>query len=177
MNSSYNNISIIDDDTPTPPQSSQQSNERKAHSDFIVISSDEEDGSTIAEKKISDLEFTIKRLKRENREAKKAQDDIEKLVARYVDALEEVWGELEEFREHANRRKIVRGLFHLAVLPSFNCAIQENTKLNDDLTLPDCGHIFCEGCIQEWFGSTLANYRQEHPDFHHNMPIPVPDVV
>ncbi len=56
-------MSIIDD-APTPPQSNKQSNERKTRSDVIVISSDEEGPPTIAENKVSDLKFTIKRLKR-----------------------------------------------------------------------------------------------------------------
>ena len=30
-----------------------------------------------------------------------------------------------------------------------------------------CGHTFCQNCLQEWFGSQLAQYMSTHP--HYNM--------
>ncbi len=53
---SSNNTAIIEGDPPRP--------QATAKDNAIMISSDEEDASAIAEKKISDLKYTIKRLKR-----------------------------------------------------------------------------------------------------------------
>ncbi|KAK0440297.1 hypothetical protein EV421DRAFT_1905443 [Armillaria borealis] len=174
--SSTDRTAIIEGNSPDH-QTSQQEKKRKAKRDVIVISSDEEDASTIAENKISDLTFTIKRLKRENCESKIALNVMDKLVTRYADDLEQVREELEELRQDTRRCKIDPAKLKDDLL----CAICKSKMWHPFIyaipSLPDCGHIFCEGCIREWFVVTETNYRRENLHFHHNMPILVPDLI
>jgi len=37
--------------------------------------------------------------------------------------------------------------------------------------LPECGHIFCQTCLQEWFNTTLAHFLATHPHYDANNPM------
>ena len=37
--------------------------------------------------------------------------------------------------------------------------------------LPECGHIFCQACLQDWFNTTLAHFLATHPDYDANHPM------
>jgi hypothetical protein len=37
--------------------------------------------------------------------------------------------------------------------------------------LPECGHIFCQTCLQEWFSTTLAHFLATHPNYDANNPM------
>ena len=53
----------------------------------------------------------------------------------------------------------VRPVLHPPQLPT-------NSRLHaDDVpSLPDCGHTFCEGCLQDWFDKTLSEHtRHQRP--------------
>jgi hypothetical protein len=34
--------------------------------------------------------------------------------------------------------------------------------------LPECGHTFCQSCLQDWFGTTLAQFMTTHPHYNIN---------
>lgn len=38
-------------------------------------------------------------------------------------------------------------------------------------SLPDCGHTFCQSCLQDWFGATQAQYIAAHPEYNPNQPL------
>ncbi len=35
-------------------------------------------------------------------------------------------------------------------------------------SLPDCGHTFCQNCLQDWFSSTQAQFMTSHPGYDPN---------
>jgi hypothetical protein len=37
--------------------------------------------------------------------------------------------------------------------------------------LPDCGHVFCQTCLQDWFNTTLAHFSATHPHYDANNPV------
>jgi len=41
-------------------------------------------------------------------------------------------------------------------------------------SLPGCGHIFCQSCLQDWFSTTLAQFMNANPHYNinqaHNIP-------
>lgn len=39
-------------------------------------------------------------------------------------------------------------------------------------SLPECGHVFCMSCLQDWFSTTLAQHMTAHPNYVLNPPIP-----
>ncbi|KAF8621529.1 hypothetical protein AX15_007701 [Amanita polypyramis BW_CC] len=34
--------------------------------------------------------------------------------------------------------------------------------------LPDCGHTFCQSCLQDWFSTTLFKFMADHPEYDQN---------
>ncbi len=42
----------------------------------------------------------------------------------------------------------------------------ERHALMKDIRFPDCGHVFCQSCIQDLFKITQRNFCQVHPRFH-----------
>ncbi|KAK0501948.1 hypothetical protein EDD18DRAFT_1346511 [Armillaria luteobubalina] len=43
--------------------------------------------------------------------------------------------------------------------------------------LPDCGHVFCRKCIQDWFAATQKSHQERHPRHHHDQPVLVPQLI
>jgi hypothetical protein len=41
-------------------------------------------------------------------------------------------------------------------------------------SLPDCGHIFCLSCLQDWFGTTLAQFMNANPHYNVNQARNIP---
>jgi len=39
-------------------------------------------------------------------------------------------------------------------------------------SLPQCGHVFCERCLENWFSTTLVQHLVTHPTFDPNPIIP-----
>lgn len=40
------------------------------------------------------------------------------------------------------------------------------------ISLPECGHTFCQSCLQDWFGTTLTQFMTTHPHYNVNAPNP-----
>ncbi|THH14462.1 hypothetical protein EW146_g5872 [Bondarzewia mesenterica] len=43
-------------------------------------------------------------------------------------------------------------------------------KMWSPYVLTDCGHIFCQGCLTDWFNTTLVQYLNAHPTYNLNLP-------
>ena len=42
------------------------------------------------------------------------------------------------------------------------------------VSLPECGHIFCLSCLQDWFGRTLAQFINANPHYSINQAQNIP---
>lgn len=52
----------------------------------------------------------------------------------------------------------------LYVRPSIiSCLILSIQPILDSLSLPDCGHAFCQSCLQNWFTKTKAEFMAANP--------------
>ena len=41
-------------------------------------------------------------------------------------------------------------------------------------SLPECGHIFCQSCLQDWFSTTLAQFMNANPHYNINQAQNIP---
>ncbi len=53
----------------------------------------------------------------------------------------------------------------------------ERYALMKDFRFPDCGHVFCQSCIQDLFEITQRNFCQVHPHFHWEEHIFMPEEI
>lgn len=170
-------VTLVSDDDPDPSPSvkRQKNGKPTAPVDVIEISSDDDEERpppppVKKPAKTSELEALVKKLKREAEKAKQAQVEAEKRAACFEEAL-----------------KITQ---MKAATPSCSRPTIDPSKLEDDITceictlkmwspylLPECGHTFCQSCLRDWFNTTLEQHRRQHPHYHPNQPIMLPDFL
>ncbi|SJK97740.1 uncharacterized protein ARMOST_00993 [Armillaria ostoyae] len=169
-------VTLVSDDDPDPSPSVKRWKNGKpaAPVDVIEISSDddEEPPPPPVKKptKTSELEALVKKLRKETEKAKQAQAEAEKRAACFEEALK-----ISQMK---------------AATPSRSRPTIDPSKLEDDINceictlkmwspylLPECGHTFCQSCLRDWFNTTLEQHRRQHPHYHPNQPIMLPDFL
>lgn len=170
-------VTLVSDEDPDPSQSTKRRKNRKpaVPMDVIEISSDEDEAPlpprTVKKPtKTSELEALVDKLRKEAEKAKQAQAEAEKRAAYFEETL------------NITRMK--------AATPSGSRPMIDPSKLEDDINceictlkmwspylLPECGHTFCQSCLRDWFNTTLEQHRRQHPHYHPNQPIMLPDFL
>jgi len=54
---------------------------------------------------------------------------------------------------------------------SISCEIC-TMKMWTPYILPECGHVFCQTCLSDWFSTTLGQHLTLHPNYILNPPLP-----
>jgi hypothetical protein len=49
--------------------------------------------------------------------------------------------------------------------------------MHTSIRLPDCGHTFCQSCLQDWFSATQAQFMANTPGYNPNQLISNQNVV
>ena len=60
---------------------------------------------------------------------------------------------------------------HIRTLNSLNCF---QPFVLSSCSLPGCGHIFCLSCLQDWFGTALAQFMNANPHYNVNQAQNIP---
>jgi len=108
--------------------------------EIIEISSGSEDEGTQTGVLINSLRERIEQLKEEN---ERQQRDLEKYELNF------------------SKGKVTLDV--AIVEENLNCEICTGRMWSPYL-LPDCGHTFCQSCLQDWFNTTLTKFTAEHPN-------------
>ncbi|PBK70548.1 hypothetical protein ARMSODRAFT_974474 [Armillaria solidipes] len=141
--------------------------------DVIEISSDEEETSTTnKDKRIMELENDVKKL----RKAEQAQSKAERQLAQHKEELEMIRVETQQAEDEAGRqiaqyKQEIKELRGESGRAKIDASVLEPYILCDICTLimwhpvilPDCGHVYCEECIQKWFDTIQHNHEVEYP--------------
>ncbi|KAL4248910.1 hypothetical protein ABKN59_007570 [Abortiporus biennis] len=153
-----------------PKRSARQISKSKAknpldHTEEVLeISSDEDEEPHLAKapkanngSSVAELRKQLKALKEENARLKREMTEkvAEASLSKSVEAPPEHKAEsskklLNELDEH------------------LSCEIC-TLKMWNPFTL-QCGHTFCQTCLQDWFNTTLAQYMNTHPHYNPNPP-------
>ncbi|KAK1225262.1 hypothetical protein PQX77_007788 [Marasmius sp. AFHP31] len=139
-------------------------------SDVIEISSDEDEPpAPLSHKRklppsdtatVSQLERELKKLKEDN--ARLARENTQ--LAQKQNQSE---CELELYRKERGT-----GRLDISDLEDhISCEIC-TLKLWAPCILPDCGHVFCQSCLQDWFSTTLAQHMTTYPHYNVNQRLP-----
>lgn len=51
-------------------------------------------------------------------------------------------------------------------LPSCESEVASHANCSYPVSLPDCGHTFCQQCLQDWFSTTLSQHKSNHPQYN-----------
>ncbi|KAF9467352.1 hypothetical protein BDZ94DRAFT_1249139 [Collybia nuda] len=134
--------------------------------DVIEISSDDDDRPPIAAppSPTQKLRRQIKKLKEEN---DKYKQDLMKVKQELTKSHAEI-SELKLLPQ-PGKGKLILDAGQLE--DNVNCEIC-TAKMWLPHILPECGHTFCQSCLQDWFGTTLAQFMTLHPHYNVNAPHP-----
>ncbi|KAF4567766.1 hypothetical protein EYR40_006773 [Pleurotus pulmonarius] len=139
--------------------------------EVIEISDDDEDYPVVPVKpsrnmmKITELQSQIETLKESNTRMGKEIEHTQSL-------LDEAMVERDMLSNQVAELQLRQEPPSLSIKPSdledqVNCEIC-TMKMWRPYLLPDCGHSFCESCLQDWFSTILARHMQAHPEYNAN---------
>ncbi|GLB37303.1 putative RING-type zinc-finger [Lyophyllum shimeji] len=131
--------------------------------EVIEISSDDEPPPQ-TNAALADLRRQLRKLKEENIRCK---EDLSKSQRELLSAR----AEIVELRGSSAPGK-GKGVLDISQLEdSVNCEVC-TLRMWFPYILPECGHTFCQSCLQDWFSSTLAQFMNTHPHYDLNDPAP-----
>ncbi|KAF5385909.1 hypothetical protein D9615_002359 [Tricholomella constricta] len=131
--------------------------------EVIEISSDDEPTPPL-NPVLVELRRQVRKLKEENARYKA---DLAKSDSELLSAREEILG-LKALPTHG-KGKLVLDISQLE--DNVNCEIC-TLRMWSPFILPECGHTFCQSCLQDWFDTTLAQFMTAHPHYDVNDPVP-----
>jgi len=132
--------------------------------EVIEISSDDDSSSpSLPDRMVTDLRRQVRKLKEENAQCKKDLVVAEKELVKARENVSEMQASLRP-----EKGKLVLDASHLE--DQLSCEVCTG-RLWSPHILPECGHIFCQTCLQEWFNTTLAHFLAIHPDYNGNNPM------
>ncbi|KAK0502186.1 hypothetical protein EDD18DRAFT_1346760 [Armillaria luteobubalina] len=169
-----------------------------AHAALTEISSDDDElPDKNSSHETEDLQMLVKILLRETRDAKRAQATAESGMVRY-DTLMKAAGNAENAlkkAEAALKKSEQRVVQYEACIEEQQKQLVKLTRtlasLQDDVVcvlcketlwylylLPNCGHLYCEACIQKWLENILKQHQQQAvPLFFWSQPVEIPTEV
>ncbi|KDQ27943.1 hypothetical protein PLEOSDRAFT_1083864 [Pleurotus ostreatus PC15] len=115
--------------------------------------------------KIAELQSQIETLKESNTR-------MGKEIENYQSLLDETMVEKDMLSNQVAELHLRQEPPSISINPSdledqINCEIC-TMKMWRPYLLPECGHSFCESCIQDWFSTILARHIQAHPEYNAN---------
>ncbi|KAF8160919.1 hypothetical protein B0H34DRAFT_795766 [Crassisporium funariophilum] len=127
--------------------------------EVIEISSDDESSPQVNSQThmVADFRRQINRLREESIKHKK---DYERAARELKDSREENQ-QLQALRTPGNG-KVVLDASQLT--DHLDCEIC-TSRMWTPYVLPDCGHTYCQSCLQDWFGTTLAQFMNANPHY------------
>ncbi|CAL1707857.1 unnamed protein product [Somion occarium] len=119
--------------------------------DVVEISSDDDTPPVASCSSVTALQLQIKALQEENERLRKQTAQVMPIVS-------------PEMVQAAESQKRLL----TALDDQLSCEIC-TLRMWTPYTL-GCGHTFCQSCLQDWFGTTLAKHMTEHPEYNANPP-------
>jgi len=110
---------------------------------------------------VTDLRRQVKRLKEENARCKQDLLVAEDGLAMARETVSDMQASLQ-----SGEGKLVLEASHIE--DQLNCEICTG-RLWLPHILPECGHVFCQNCLEEWFDTTLAHFLAIHPHYNVNL--------
>ncbi|PPQ70525.1 hypothetical protein CVT26_013983 [Gymnopilus dilepis] len=171
--SSDKHISLTDSDSDLPrsPLRPMRQNSAKPRStarpkkpflpppeEIIEISSDEDEEtrSTVPQAHVvADFRRQISKLREENVKCKR---DLERASKQ----LKELKEENQTLQALHKPDKATISLDVEQLSDHLDCEIC-TSRMWTPYILPDCGHTFCQSCLQDWFGTVQAKFLTDHP--------------
>ncbi|KAF9268798.1 hypothetical protein L218DRAFT_531260 [Marasmius fiardii PR-910] len=133
--------------------------------DVIEISSDEEEDRPPPPTKRKDPPKSSADVAHLERELKRLREENAALTRKHTESRQE----LEICRKEKNKNSMTIDVSELEDFITCEiCAL----KLWTPCILPDCGHTFCQTCLQDWFSTTLLQHMQTHPHYTPNQRLP-----
>ncbi|KAH0589219.1 hypothetical protein H2248_004981 [Termitomyces sp. 'cryptogamus'] len=143
--------------------------------EVIEISSDDDEFVPRVDSVAADLRYQVKKLKEVwcicSFPHSQLFDGLEtKENSRLKTELTTIGGELSSAKKEIAELKTTPGIGKgkldvLQLDDNMGCEIC-TSRMWSPFILPECGHTFCLSCLQDWFGTTLAQFIAIHPDYH-----------
>ncbi|KAJ8518064.1 hypothetical protein ONZ45_g4842 [Pleurotus djamor] len=146
----------------------------------VIEISDDEDAIPLPPPRPSKKELQIRDLRKQLDQLREVNGQVAKDLERTQALLDDAQSTKEQLaREVVELKQLkqapkTKHIDPMELEDSVNCEICTG-KMWKPYILPECGHSFCESCLQDWFTTSLARHAQTHPGYDVNRPTaPIP---